>query len=31
MVVMEAFKTKLNIIRDRSGTEADLVAEQGRG
>ena len=38
MVVMEAFKAKLNkglppdlyFIRDRSGTEIDLVAEQGR-
>ena len=38
MVVMEAFKAKLNrglppdlyFIRDRSGTEVDLVAEQGR-
>ncbi len=38
MVVMEAFKAKLNrglppdlyFIRDRSGTEVDLVAEHGR-
>ena len=38
MIVMEAFKAKLNrglppdlyFIRDRSGTEVDLVAEQGR-
>jgi len=38
LVVMEAFKAKLNrglppdlyFIRDRSGTEVDLVAEQGR-
>ena len=38
MVVLEAFKAKLNkglppdlyFIRDRSGTEVDLVAEQGR-
>jgi len=38
MVVMEAFKAKLNrglppdlyFIRDRSGTEVDLVAERGR-